>query len=413
MRMVIGRVKHDNSYDKYSRFQDKINKKILKGDISKKESAILVTNKIRELYENLDYLPREIINFERLYEMDPDKSNNIIIILSFKYIDQSYFPILDEIESSLTDKYKDENGVSHYIYEFYNLNFKFHENYVPITVMDLTPLKGFFISSRGISIKKPFDLIDHAICYIINDGDGIISARSFGLIEYQKTLPIYYPELKIALRSKLERNMVAILNEYGISWEYEKKHYVINPSKENDAFRLSNMYTPDFELGDNCFIEVKGAWDDKSLYKCSTFIEQYPDFKLITFDELDMYHLDQLLPALDGWTKRSKNSNKYNIKIDKKNLSDSLDWLTVKMKIKIIEQQDKRTRRSKFVVTSSDDRLIGIIEELWSFLLKQQVDRGMVFEGYVKIIETEFIDIQINNITDSEKIKYLIKDINL
>lgn len=53
-------------------------------------------------------------------------------------------------------------------------------------------------------------------------------------------------------------------------------------------------YLPDFQIGENIFIEVKGYWDNDAMQKILRFHEIYKDVVLIIIDE-KKYHLLRIL----------------------------------------------------------------------------------------------------------------------
>jgi hypothetical protein len=86
-------------------------------------------------------------------------------------------------------------------------------------------------------------------------------------------------------RSNWEANYARILNEMNILWEYEKY-----------TFLLSNgmHYTPDFKIGENKFVEIKGIMDEVSQEKINLFLKEYPDYELDIIDEDKYYSLRSL-----------------------------------------------------------------------------------------------------------------------
>lgn len=82
----------------------------------------------------------------------------------------------------------------------------------------------------------------------------------------------------IVFRSSWEANIARILNRNNIIWEYEKEY-----------FDLTNIsYLPDFFIGDDIILEVKGFWDKESADKVDSFIRTFPNKKVYIVDG-DMY----------------------------------------------------------------------------------------------------------------------------
>ena len=72
-------------------------------------------------------------------------------------------------------------------------------------------------------------------------------------------------------RSSWEANYARLLNYQGVIWEYEK-----------DTFELSSggSYTPDFKIGSNEYVEIKGWLTDVAKEKLQLFKNEYPHIKL-------------------------------------------------------------------------------------------------------------------------------------
>jgi len=74
-------------------------------------------------------------------------------------------------------------------------------------------------------------------------------------------------KLQMTFRSNWEIELAEIMTELGIAFEYEPKRFYFR--KEHES------YLPDFFLPDyNCWIEVKGYMDKRSLRRCKLF-KQY------------------------------------------------------------------------------------------------------------------------------------------
>ena len=94
-------------------------------------------------------------------------------------------------------------------------------------------------------------------------------------------------------RSNWEANYARILNNLQIEWEYEKH-----------SFLLSNgtHYTPDFKIGENKFVELKGWFDSDSKNKIELFIKEYPQYELDLIDEEKYYTLRNLFKhKISNW----------------------------------------------------------------------------------------------------------------
>jgi len=82
----------------------------------------------------------------------------------------------------------------------------------------------------------------------------------------------YRSDLQTYFRSSWEANYARYLNHFNIKWAYE-----------STTFKLGQgvTYTPDFKLGDNTYVEIKGWLTEKGKKKLNLFKLQYPGVKLI------------------------------------------------------------------------------------------------------------------------------------
>jgi hypothetical protein len=96
-------------------------------------------------------------------------------------------------------------------------------------------------------------------------------------------------------RSNWEANFARILNYLGIKWSFEK-----------ESFRLSTgkHYIPDFHIGNNCFIEIKGWWDNDSKEKIELFRKEYSNFSLEIISLEEYKFLRFLFKELINWEGR-------------------------------------------------------------------------------------------------------------
>jgi len=87
------------------------------------------------------------------------------------------------------------------------------------------------------------------------------------------------------MRSSWEVKFAKWLDSKGFIWEYEHRLYEMN----------GVYYIPDFWVNDfNCYIEVKGMYDDRSKIKVALFRESYPETPLVlaTQSILELYGID-------------------------------------------------------------------------------------------------------------------------
>ena len=73
---------------------------------------------------------------------------------------------------------------------------------------------------------------------------------------------------KTTFKSKLEVSVAELLDQLGVSWEYET-HKV--------AYTIQHHYTPDFLLPSGICLEAKGYWDAEDRRKILAVIRDNPD----------------------------------------------------------------------------------------------------------------------------------------
>ena len=72
-------------------------------------------------------------------------------------------------------------------------------------------------------------------------------------------------------RSKLEERVATLLEQLGISYEYET---------ENLSYTIEHTYTPDFVLPNYIYLETKGYWDAADRRKVLAVKRDNPDVDL-------------------------------------------------------------------------------------------------------------------------------------
>ena len=76
---------------------------------------------------------------------------------------------------------------------------------------------------------------------------------------------------KIKFRSKLEERVATLLQELGVSYEYE-------PTKV--SYTIEHTYTPDFLLPNYTYLETKGYWDAADRRKVLAVKRDNPEIDL-------------------------------------------------------------------------------------------------------------------------------------
>jgi hypothetical protein len=81
-------------------------------------------------------------------------------------------------------------------------------------------------------------------------------------------------------RSGWENEMIKLLSDLGIRYEYEPKRFYFKSEKES---YLPDFYLPDYKV----FIEVKGWYDERSQRRTKLFLKEYPQYGLVLYSEKD------------------------------------------------------------------------------------------------------------------------------
>lgn len=81
----------------------------------------------------------------------------------------------------------------------------------------------------------------------------------------------YRKDLGIFVRSSWEANFARVLSFKGVRWKYESKSFSLGGRKR---------YIPDFQLGKNKYVEVKGYASPKWEKKLKKFKARYPEVDL-------------------------------------------------------------------------------------------------------------------------------------
>lgn len=98
------------------------------------------------------------------------------------------------------------------------------------------------------------------------------------------------------VRSRWEANFCRLLQRAKISYKYEAKSFTL----ENNERSIT--YTPDIQLDETRYVEIKGWWDEKSKLKAKLMMQQYPKIKILVVDEpvyklLSQFYKDEI----PGW----------------------------------------------------------------------------------------------------------------
>lgn len=193
-------------------------------------------------------------------------------------------------------------------------------------------------------------------------------------------------------RSSWEANIARILNRNNISWEYEK-----------ECFELNDIpYLPDFFIGDDTILEVKGFWDSESADKVDLFIRTFPNKKVYIVDG-DMYqnletiyttyapilHWEKTASAIISYTKVAVVGISF--------LKDTsvLKALSVGDKLFIEREENNEYDKYAIAVKTIDGKFIGHFEKRFAAIYSEKLKLGMTYDIVIEEIKRKAIIVKV------------------
>ena len=124
-------------------------------------------------------------------------------------------------------------------------------------------------------------------------------------------------DLGMSFRSTWEANYARILKYTGQDINYEAERFVLYNEENNE---IEYVYTPDFKIGDNKFVELKGHADGDNDWSCNCsrcirdknkmelMKKQYPHIQMIFIGKKEYVILCRQYNHIDNWewTSRDK-----------------------------------------------------------------------------------------------------------
>lgn len=291
--------------------------------------------------------------------------------------------------------YKDD------LYELYNPETSYyHSMNIPhfLFTIGLTPLKELFWINGSPSLKYPFHRFKHAIYLALNNGSMFYKAGGGGMEYDRPTRPKYYPEFNETFRSSWEANIAKILNYKGIAWVYEGESFLLDSDYLIQKYKC-NVYYPDFIINNNCFIEVKGFWDDYSIRKVQLFKEQYPQYKLFIIDRDMMYSLNKIYEKIIiNWEPVTYSINEEILPVVGINIEDRINYVqNLNIGDEVFLERDHKNPYDKNAIRVLDKNgnMLGHIAKEWASIYSEKLDLGMKFEATVQKKEKKVIRIKV------------------
>lgn len=219
----------------------------------------------------------------------------------------------------------------------------------------------------------------------------------------------YRVDLDCAFRSSWEANIARILNKKEIKWEYEKHTFEFNLS-ENDKYSLKH-YLPDFFIGNNIIIEVKGFWEPTSRNRAKYFSQQYKQFKYCIVDQ-DMYaNLKSVYkPIIPEWEEDGFEQIESEI-LQVVGLSfgerkQTFKTLDVGQSVNLMRNPNNKFDPNALLVLTRDGCEIGFISSDWSCIYSPKIDLGMTFNAQIVSIDPKVLNIKVNRNNPSVEVMY-------
>lgn|GEM_PF-922671 len=418
-------------YNKWSERRDKIIENYRKGKISLKQRAIELT-KNESQFLNYRPLPPNVFHLEDVY----NKNNNELLVIKLiivhdKADEVNLNPLLKTVEKYIDDRIEIDSEVylifllklnrkevnkqiekeSYPVEEILNPNSSYYNTMnIPrfSFIMNLTPLKDIFGIDGVPSLKYPYYKVNHGIYLALNNGAQFYEIRK-KLIYDGLVRPMYYEDLQEVFRSTWEANIARLLSFRNITWEYEKRGFILESEHLVKKYGY-NTYNPDFFLSDNRIIEVKGHWDAHSLMQVSLFKEQYPEYSLYIIDSDMLYSLNKMYEhKIPNWHRISVTPSTENIPIVGITIKERVqNNKTLKIGDRIILQRDHNNVYDQNAIKALNEngRMVGYIAKEWASVYSDKIDLGMKYQATVKSIEAKVIYIAVTRTNIDEDIAY-------
>jgi hypothetical protein len=223
---------------------------------------------------------------------------------------------------------------------------------------------------------------------IVNDCCNKLTAHEHIRTQYKTK---YRSDIKTVLRSSWEANVGRTLDYLGVIWGYER-----------EFFELSNdlTYLPDFFIGSNTILEVKGFWDADSRKKVSTFQKEYPEWKLLILDA-DMYFTlrrkyKDIVPNWEDDGEKSVISEIIPIVGMRHCAStDTVKSLLIGDTVLFKREPDNEYDHNAIKATTIHGESIGYVGSDWTFIYASKMDIGMKYSATVVEKAANTIEVRI------------------
>jgi hypothetical protein len=250
------------------------------------------------------------------------------------------------------------------------------------TLTHLTPLRDIF---QAYGLIDPFHKLQHAIFMAINNGSPLHVLKNNIEIDSGRNAPHYAQDLNEVFRSKWEANVARVMTYKGIEWAYEPQGFLLD-SEYFTSRKKPNVYIPDFYIGDNTYLEVKGFWDMDSIMKVNTFMQQYQDHRLLIIDH-DIYHdLQEVYsPMIVGWKPHPVSLHTEKVKvvgITRPERKHAVGLVKCGDQL-VLKRERNPYDNNAIMVLDQNGSMLGYIGKEYAAIFAQKIDLGMKFTATV------------------------------
>lgn len=208
-----------------------------------------------------------------------------------------------------------------------------------------------------------------------------VIADDFG--DYSSATGGFRPDLEAGFKSSWEANIARLLNHKGLKWEYEK-------ASESYTTEVGN-YIPDFKVqneGNSYVIEIKGFWDNRSVKKVSSALNQAKHEEIVIIDR-DFYLLleKKFGQTISNW----EPSKEYKeavftlpvIGLQIGNRIKNINELQERKRLKLLREPNNQYDKNAIKVLTEDDNEIGYIAKEWASIFSSKMDCGFTYDVHL------------------------------
>lgn len=238
---------------------------------------------------------------------------------------------------------------------------------------------------------------------LINDRHGKICVDKSA--EYLSDFSRYNQGMRIDVghiaRSSWEANIARIFVRLGITYEYEREHFLVE----------NLQYLPDFFLPNNVIVEVKGFWDDASRKKVAALEKAYPEYTILPLDA-DMYetlrrkYADEI-PEWEDNVPTKRMICKVSVVGMKFCASEeTLQSLEVGDELDLEREPENRFDKNAVLVKTKDNAPIGHFCADWAAVFAPKMDVGMTYSAEISDIQSSVIHARVQRSNPDEECLY-------